>query len=154
MANNQILKTFINKLKTSEQFAARTTVVFLKNNSNANIIEDFNRKQMSEGKDANDQELGNYGEMRTMQRMLAGKQVGFIDLDFTNTFHKSVFVNSGLITNAKPAILIGSSDPKYSDIVDDERFKDALGLKGENRDKVGMMIALEIQKELLRYYKP
>ncbi len=33
-----------------------------------------------------------------------------------------------------------------------ERFEKALGLNEESRNKVGMMVALEIQKELLKYY--
>ena len=151
---NQKLLAFISKFKTSQQFASKTAVNYLNTNGVGTIIGDFNRKQMSEGKDSNDKELGNYGELRTGQRLLVGKQVGFIDLKFTETFHKSIFVNSGMITDKKPIITIGSTDPKFGDIMEDDRFKDALGLNQEDRNKVGMMVAMEIQKELLKYYKP
>ena len=149
---NQKLLTFINKFKSSQQFAAKEVVVFLKNNTNAKIIEDFNRQQLAKGKDSNEKEVGDYSELRTGQRLLAGKQVGFIDLNFTGEFYESIFVNSGLVTDKKPALFVGSSDSKFGDIIEDERFKEVLGLNQENRDKVGFMIAQHLQKELLRYY--
>ena len=149
---NQKLLTFINKFKSSQQFAAKEVVVFLKNNTNAKIIEDFNRQQLAKGKDSKDVKLGDYGETRSWERERAGLQVGFIDLKFTEKFHESIFVNSGLITDKKAALFVGSSDPKFGDIMDDERFKSALGLNQEDRDKVGFMIAQHLQKELLRYY--
>ena len=150
---NQKLLNFINKFKTSQEFAAKQAVIFLNNNSNAKIIEDFNRQQLSKGKDANGNELGDYGELRTGQRIAAGKQVGFIDLKFTETFHNSIYINPGLKNAKTPAIFVGSSDPKFDDIMKDDRFKKALGLNEEDRNKVGFMIAQHVRNELIKYYK-
>ena len=152
--SNQKLLSFINKFKNSELFAAKQTVEFLRNSSTSKIIADYNRKQLSEGKGSDDKELGDYGELRTMQRVAAGKQVGFIDLKFEGDFHESIFADSGLITAKQPGIEIQSNDPKWgTDISQDERFKNALGLTGENRDKIGFMIATYIRNELVKYYK-
>ena len=150
---NQKLLTFINKFKNSQEFAAKQVVAYLGNNSNAKIIEDYNRQQLSKGKDANNEDLGDYGELRTMQRIAAGKQVGFIDLKFEGTFHDSIYINPGLKNAKTPAIFFGSSDPKFDDIMKDDRFKSILGLNEENRYKVGYMIAYYVQVQLMKYYQ-
>lgn len=155
MADNLALKTFIGKLRRSRQFAANKAVDFLRQNDTAQIIEDFNRKQLEKGTDSEGNQLGDYGELRTMQRIVAGKQVGFIDLKFTGEFHDNIFSSSKLMSAAKPAIVMGNSDTtKLEDINNDGRFNNAIGLDDKSRDKVGFMVAMEIQKELLKYYMP
>ena len=149
---NQKLLTFINKFRNSETYAAEQVVIFLKSNTAAKIIEDYNRLQLSKGKDSKDKQLGDYGELRAMQRVFAGKQVNFIDLKFEGDFHKSIFSNAGLKSAKRPAIFIGSTDPKFEDIMKDERFTDALGLNEADRDKVGFMIAMHLQVQLMKYY--
>lgn len=148
---NQKLFTFINKLRTSKDFVTKATVVFLRNNTNSNIIAEYNKQQMLKGKDSKGEQLGDYSELRTAQRMLAGKQVGYIDLNFTGQFYDSIYIDSGVVGNS-PVLTVNSDDPKLDDIMDDDRFKDALGLDQTDRDKVGMMIATHLQKELLKYY--
>ena len=148
------LKDFIAKFRQSEQIATIKAVDYLSNGGVSNIIAEYNRKQMLEGEDSNEQDLGQYGAWRTMQRDERGLQTGFIDLKFDGNFHESIYVEGEILAN-RPAVVINTTSPEdWNAIKEDDRFKDALGLKGENRDKVGMMIALEIQKGLLNYYKP
>ena len=133
----------------SLQFATNKAAQYIVNN--AEEIEVMNRVQLSVGKDANDQELGDYGKLRTGQRLLAGKQVEFIDLNFTGEFYSSIEARGEL--RGKEAVLaIDSMSAKWDDISQDDRFKNALGLNEKDRDKVGYMIAEHLQKELTKYY--
>jgi len=133
----------------SLQFSANKAAQYIV--KNAEEIETMNRGQLSIGKDAYDEELGDYGELRTGQRLLAGKQVEFIDLNFTGEFYDSIEARGEL--KGKQAVLaIDSMSSKWDDISEDDRFKDALGLNDKNRNKLGHMIALHIQKELTKYY--
>ena len=155
MAENTALKIFAQKLRNSKQFAANKSVDYINNNSTSKIIGDYNREQMLEGEDADRKDLGEYGAWRTTQRAEVGLQTDFIDLKFEGNFHESIYGEGKLLSAAKPAVVISTTSPEdWNAISEDERFKKALGLNQNNRDKVGMMIALEIQKELLKYYMP
>ena len=151
---NEKLKAFISKFRDSKRIATSRTVDFLRDNTTAGIIEDFNRKQLAKGRDANDKELGNYSEMRTMQRIAAGKQVRFIDLKFTGEWYDNIFASSKMV-GKKPALVMGNTEIEKTESINSDkqhRFDNALGLNEENRDKVGMMVALHIRNELLKYY--
>ena len=100
--------------------------------------------------------LGEYGAWRTQQRSEVGLQTDFIDLKFGGDFHESIFAEGTASTHksgARAAININTTSPEdWNAISEDDRFKDALGINAENRDKLGVQIANHIQKELLNYY--
>jgi len=157
MEDNKILRDFAAKFRKSKQVAACLADEYLRKNDVAQVIEDFNREQLAKGKDSNDEELGDYSEWRTRERIIAGKQIAFIDLKFRGEFYDNIFASSKLASagchGAKKAVLVmGNTDPKLADINADSRFKDAIGLNEKNRDKVAFMIATHIQKELIKYY--
>jgi|AntAceMinimDraft_4_1070372.scaffolds.fasta_scaffold79713_2 hypothetical protein len=160
MANNQKLKDFIAKFRQSQQKATIAAVNAI-NNDDGDIYE-LNRKQMAVGQDAEGEQFGEYdgghekGNKRgwARYRESRGKQTEYIDLHFYGKFYDSIYTQGKAMSVKKPALIIDAKGQRWEDLQKDERFKKALGLNQENRDKVGMMIALEIQKELLRYYKP
>lgn len=152
MSDNDKLKNFISKFRKSKSVAAKIAVNHISNGSLQNIIETMNRGQLKEGEDATGKDLGEYGAWRKAQREEVGLQTDFIDLKFEGNFYESIYAE-GKMKNNKPAISIDTTSPEdWNAIREDDRFKDALGLNQENRDKVGMMIATEIRNELLKYY--
>ncbi len=154
MAENKKFRLFIDKFKLSQQFAAKTAVDYLSKSSVAQIIADFNRKQLLEGRDATGKDLGEYGVWRKEQREEKGLQTEFIDLKFEGKFHQSIFVEGKLITPKTPAVQFGTTSPEDLDAIqEDVRFEDAVGLDQESRDKVAFMVAMEIRNKLIKYYR-
>lgn len=153
MATNTKFRLFIDKFRLSRQFAAKVAVDYLSNNSVGKIIADFNRKQLLEGEDAAGKDLGEYGIWRKLQRQEVGLQTEFIDLKFEGKFHQSIFVEGKLLSAKAPAVVVDVISPEDWDAIsEDSRFKDALGLNQEHRDKVAFMVAMEIRDKLVRYY--
>jgi len=154
MAENTALKIFAQKLRNSKQFIANKVVDIVAPTYKGTKIVVLNKVQMSKGEDSEENQLGNYSEGWGEYRESKGKQIDFIDLQFTNKFAESIYTEGVLLSASKAALKINAKGQRWEDLQEDERFKKALGLNQDNRDKVGMMIALEVQKELLKYYMP
>ena len=152
MADNKILKNFIDKFRKSEQFAANVAIDVVSPDYRGAKIASLNKVQMSKGKDINDEELGKYSEGWGTYRESRGKQIEFIDLHFTSQFYDSIVTEGKLISPKVAGLEIDASGEHWDNIKD--RFDTALGLNETDRDKVGNMIALEVQKSLLKYYTP
>jgi|2_EtaG_2_1085320.scaffolds.fasta_scaffold36238_2 hypothetical protein len=149
--SNDKLKSFIAKFRKSEQFAAKVAVDCFQNEGKG--VAYFNRKRLSAGEDAEGKDLGEYGVWRTEQREERGLQTEFIDLKFEGKFHESIYTEGKLLSAKTPAVVFKTTSPEdWAAIQEDNRFKDALGLNQEDRNKVGMMVALEIRNKLLQYY--
>ncbi len=154
---NKSLKTFAQKLRMSVTFASNKAVEYMNGSGFSTLVSKLNALQLSKGEDANRKDLGEYGAWRTQQRAEKGLQTDFIDLKFEGNFHESIFAEGELSSHARGArasLKIDTTSPEDWDAIsEDSRFKDALGLNQENRDDIGYRIALEIQQELLKYYK-
>ena len=103
--------------------------------------------------DALGKDLGEYGAWRKAEREERGLQTDFIDLRFENNFYESIYAEGKLVGAKKASLLIDSLSPQDWDAIkEDGRFKDALGLNQKNLDKIGIMIADYLTKELTKYF--
>jgi hypothetical protein len=151
-ADNQIFRNFINKFRRSEQYAAyiaSTSISALHSE-----IEILNKEQISKGLGSNDEGWGEYTDYWAQERIEAGLQSDVVDLKFTSKFYDSIHVEGEMLDAKTPEIKFDADSERLENLaLHGERFEKALGLNEESRNKVGMMIALEIQKELLKYYQ-
>ena len=148
---NEKLKSFANRLRLSSQFVANKTATYFSDNAISSIVEDFNRKQLEGGGDSEGDGLGEYSPQRIEERLAAGKQVDWIDLNFTGEAYERIEARGQLAGN-KPSLVIEGLGDKWDSIREDNRFNMAVGLTQKNIDIVGNMLADHLTKELTQYW--
>ena len=147
-AKNEELKRLLSKIRgrsplfvaQSRQFALQWLL------QNTVILEELNRKQLREGKDVHGETIQDgYSEIWGRQRVIKGRQVRYVDLNFSGDFYKSITADPTL-----NFVEFNSPDEKLSRLR--QLFKTQfLGLTQENATQVGFFAAQGIRDDLMKY---
>jgi hypothetical protein len=121
--------------------------------ANTQMLKDMNREQLSEGVYSNSEPIQDgYSDIWGMQRMINGRQIVYVDLNYTGDFYRSIAV-----TPVYKGVLFSHTDDKIGKtrLRGGSKVKfgrgGALGLTQENANVVGGMMAQVIRDKLMKH---
>lgn len=154
-AKNEQLKRLHAKIKGNKPAFIDIAKVFIAEwlVQNADVLKDFNRQQLNAGLYASGEVIQPYYSAQWEQeRLLNGRQIQTVDLNFSGKFYDSIIVHPTLNT-----VFFDTDDPKIKETKLLSRGKvdlglgGALGLTQTNATQVGWLAAAGIRDSLMNY---
>ena len=121
---------------------------------NTDLLETLNTQQLAKGEYADGTSIQDgYSDMWQRERVINGKQVAFVDLNYSGDFYESIEATPSLST-----ILFRSTDPKYKGIRLTKPNKlnrglgGVLGLNQVNATFIAFQGANVVRNNLIEYF--
>lgn len=152
-AKNEALKRFKYRISAPNLIAKVTMLVSEYFNANPAMLADMNRAQLTEGLYSDGTKIQeNYSPQWELIRTIKGKQVDFVDLNFSGEFYQSIQARS-----TPRSVIMFSTDNKIKETKLRGRkplrlsLGGAIGLTQENATEAGYMAANGIRQNLMNY---